>query len=142
MVHYPLQYHAESNAGADLKEAWETIASDKKVKCSIPEIYQGSGEALSPEEFFLLSLQNCFIASFKVYASHMHLEFEKISVTADLIVNNEGSQGPVMKSVEMFIKISKVHDEDMARDLIYRALQDGFIFNSIKTEINSHIEFD
>lgn len=141
MVHYPQTYHAESIANAELKEAWETIADQKKTKCSIPQVYEGSGEAFSPEEFFLLSLQNCFIASFKVYSSHLHLEFDRISVSADLIVDTSEDSGPIMKSIELFIDISKVSDEAKARDLITRALRDGFIFNSINTEINHHVSF-
>jgi organic hydroperoxide reductase OsmC/OhrA len=141
MVQYPQHYHSEAEASAELKEAWESSTSDNKVTCSIPAAYDGSGEAFSPEEFFLLSLQNCFIASFKVYANHKHLEFDRINVSADLIVNVKDDQGPIMDYVEMFIKIYDVKDKNLASSLIDRALKDGFIFNSIRTKTIKNVEF-
>lgn len=141
MVHYPQQYHAETVANAEVKEVWEAVTAENRTKCSIPTAYDGSGEAFSPEEFFLLSLQNCFIASFKVYAHHMDLAFDRISVSADLIVDLKDDAGPVMDSVEMVIELFNTTDEDKARYLIDKSIQDGFIFNSIKTRVTTRIEF-
>ncbi|HXH31561.1 MAG TPA: OsmC family protein [Bacteriovoracaceae bacterium] len=142
MVNYPQTYHAEALARPGIKGSWENMASEHTTECSIPAVYQGSGEAFSPEEFFLLSLQNCFIASFKVYAEHKHLAYEKISVSADLIVDNHQGTGPVMESVEMNISLSGVEDQALARELVDRSIQDGFIFNSIKTSVTQKLDFN
>jgi len=141
MVTYPQKFHAEAVAKSGIKGTWENTASEHKTECSIPEVYEGSGEAFSPEEFFLLSLQNCFIASFKVYADHKNLDFERISVSADLMVNIHDSKGPVMDSVEMNVNLSGVKDEQLARELVDKAIKDGFIFNSIRTTVKQNLNF-
>ena len=141
MVHYPQKYHTEALADPGIKGSWENIAADHKTACSIPEAYEGSGEAFNPEEFFLLSLQNCFIASFKVYAEHKNLAYQKINVSADLLVNIHEGEGPVMESVEMNISLSGVDDQELARELVDRSIRDGFIFNSIKTTVTQKLDF-
>lgn len=141
MVTYPQKFHAEADARAGIKGTWENTASEHTTECSIPEIYEGSGEAFSPEEFFLLSLQNCFIASFKVYADHKDLVFTRINVSADLIVTIHDSQGPVMDSVEMNINLYGVKDEALAQELVNKAIKDGFIFNSIRTHVAQDLKF-
>jgi organic hydroperoxide reductase OsmC/OhrA len=141
MITYPQRFHAEATAHSGIKETWQVSASDYKTECSIPEIYSGTGEAFSPEELFLLSLQNCFVASFKVYAEHTRLNFDRIDVLADLDVDLDEDRGPVMKSVEMKIDLYGVSNEDKAKDLIDRALKNGFIFNSIQTSVRPMICF-
>ncbi len=141
MVQYPRHYHAEAVAHAGTDETWETVASEHKTECSIPEAYEGTGEAFSPEDFFLLSLQNCFVATFKVYAEHLKLDYESIKVSADLIVDIEQDKGPVMKRVEMNIDLYGVIDEMKAENFVNKALEDGFIFNSVITDVEPRITF-
>lgn len=139
MVHYPQHFQSKTTAHPGIKENWTSEVSEHQITCSIPTQYEGTGEAYSPEDLFLLSLQNCFVATFKIYSDHMHLEFDTLSVSADLIVDLEDSKGPVMKKVELIIELTGVKDEELAQDLVSRSLKDGFIFQSVSTEIKSRV---
>lgn len=139
MVHYPQHFHATATAHQGIKENWTSDVSHHELTCSIPSEYEGTGEAYSPEEFFLLSLQNCFVATFKIYAEHMHLDFETLTVQADLLVDINESLGPQVKKVELNIQLSNVTNDKLARDLVDRSLKDGFIFQSVSTEIVSRL---
>lgn len=139
MVHYPQTFHAETSCHKDIKENWSAHVSEHELTCSIPKLYEGSGEAFSPEDLYLLSLQNCFVATYKVYAEHMNLEFDTLTVSADLVIDIEEGHGPVMKNVEMNIELSGVSEEALAQELVEKSLASGFIFQSIKTKVTSVI---
>jgi organic hydroperoxide reductase OsmC/OhrA len=135
MVNYPVSFFGVSDATSGIKTSWDVKSSDFQSKCSVPTEFEGSGEAFSPEDFFLLSLQNCFVATFKVYAEYSRLQFDQLTVSCELIVDKNENQKPVMKALKIKIELQNPSDKKKADLLIKKTLENGFILQSVKTEI-------
>lgn len=135
MITYPLTFFGSAQAGPGMKESWQTGASDFHNSCCVPVEFDGAGGHHSPEDFFLLALQNCFVATFKVYAEHSKLTFLSLDVKGELIVDKNEQNRPVMKQLNIHIDLKGASDVNRGRSLIKKALDSGFILQSVKTEV-------
>lgn len=139
MIQYPIQFFGQSDAGPGIQKSWSTESSGFATGCSVPKEFEGDGTFQSPEDYFLLAVQNCFIATFKVYAHYSKLAFNQLTVESELEVNKTETGNVVMKSVTLRIDLSGVSDEKKARLLVDKTLAQGFILQSVKSEIKSHV---
>lgn len=139
MITYPISFHGSSEATAGIQSEWKVNSSSFSATCCVPKEFEGSGSAFSPEDFFLLSLQNCFVATFKVYAEYSRLSFENLNISGELIVDKNEIQKPVMKALKLRIEISNPSDKKKADLLVKKTLENGFILQSVKTEILTEI---
>jgi organic hydroperoxide reductase OsmC/OhrA len=142
MINYPIIFEAQAEASAGIKALWTVEASGYSTSCSIPGAFDGPGGALSPEDFFLMGLQNCFIATFKVFAEYSRLKYDALQVQAGLKVNKDVGGKPWMESVELDIVIVGVEDHKRAQLLINKTLENGFILRSVKTEITAKVKIN
>ena len=141
MITYPISFHGSSEAAAGIQSEWKVSSSQFAATCSVPKEFEGSGSTFSPEDFFLLSLQNCFVATFKVYAEYSRLSFDLLNVTGELIVDKNENQKPVMKKLKLRIEISNPSDKKKADLLVKKTMENGFILQSVKTEVVSETIF-
>ncbi len=139
MIQYPVQFSGKSVAASGIKTSWDTVASGHELNCSVPSEFEGDGTNPSPEDYFLLALQNCFVATFKVFAEYSKLTFTDLSVQSELEVDRNSEGKITMKSMVLNILISGVSDEKKARLLVDKTLKTGFIIQSVKTEIIPHV---
>jgi len=139
MIRYPVHFTGGSSAGAGMKTAWQTIASGHELNCSVPQEFEGDGSNPSPEDYFLLAVQNCFVATFKVFAEYSKLSFTDLNVESQLEVDRNGEGKILMKSMVLKIEITGVSDEKKARLLVDKTLNTGFIIQSVKTEIRPQV---
>jgi organic hydroperoxide reductase OsmC/OhrA len=86
MTKYPVSFFGHSNSTPGIETSWHTQASEFKLECAVPKEFDGGGLNLSPEDFYLLALQNCFLATFKVYGHFSKLNFEKVEVKCELLI--------------------------------------------------------
>ena len=135
MISYPISFHGVSEANSGMQNVWTVSSSNFETSCAVPKEFEGCGGTFSPEDFFLLSLQNCFIATFKVYAEYSKLNFDKLHVTSELIVDKNDNNKPVMKTLKLKIEITNPSDQRKADMLIKKTLDNGFILQSVNTEI-------
>ena len=135
MISYPVSFHGASRANSGIQNEWKVTSSGLDTTCSVPKEFEGSGGAFSPEDFFLLSLQNCFVATFKVYAEYSRLSFDQLNVTGELIVDKNDNLKPVMKACKLIIELYNPSDKKKSDLLIKKTLENGFILQSVKTEI-------
>ena len=141
MITYPISFHGESQAGQGIQNEWKVISSSFESNCSVPKEFEGCGKAFSPEDFFLLSLQNCFVATFKVYAQYSKLNFDSLNVTGELVVDKNEANKPVMKILKLKIEISNPSDKKKSDILVKKTLENGFILQSVKTEILTDVVY-
>lgn len=141
MTNYPVSFFGLSSSSPGVAESWPTQASDFKLECSVPKEFDGAGLSLSPEDFYLLSLQNCFLATFKVYAHYSKLNFENIEVKSELVVDMNEAKKPCMRKILMHITLHKASDSKKAELLVKKALENGFILQSVKTEILPNVQY-
>ena len=142
MINYPVTFEASAVASAGMDSAWKVSAASYESTCSVPTAFEGPGGTFSPEDYFLLSLQNCFVASFKVFAQYSRLNFTTLKVDAQLSVNKDQDGKPWMESVQLKIHLSGADNEKKAQLLIAKTLENGFILRSVKTTIIPEIILD
>jgi organic hydroperoxide reductase OsmC/OhrA len=135
MIQYPILFKTNSESTPGLDQTWKVQSSDIQLTCAIPPEFEGGGGGLSPEDLFAQALTNCFIATFKVYAHHSRLEFKKVEAHAQLSVDLGDKGKPVMKSLRLEANIIGANNPAKAKTLAERAFQQGFILNSVKTEL-------
>jgi uncharacterized OsmC-like protein len=135
MITYPVSFYGKSQAGYGIKNPWDTSSSNMTSGCSVPVEFEGAGGSFSPEDYFLLSLQNCFVATFKVYSEYSKLIFETITITSELIVDKSEENKPIMKTIILHVELFHPSDEKKAHLLIKKTVENGFILQSVKTEI-------
>jgi organic hydroperoxide reductase OsmC/OhrA len=141
MTNYPVSFFGSSSAAPGIAESWSIEASKFELKCAIPKEFDGGGLELSPEDLYLLALQNCFLATFKVYSHYSKLSFEKVEVKCELVVDLDESKKPWMKKILMHIDLTAASDMKKAQILMQKALDNGFILQSVKTQIIPEINY-
>ena len=136
-----VQFRGRLTATPDVMDSWSVVSGTQEALCSIPKEFGGSSKGFSPEDFFLQAAMNCFVGTFKVYARMSKIGFSALDVEGHLQLG-KGDQGKViMKKVHLDIRFQGVDREDRARTLVEKVLKDGFILNSIKTEISYDLTF-
>jgi len=141
MTKYPVSFFGHAQATSGIENNWSTQASDYELKCAVPKEFDGGGQGLSPEDLYLLALQNCFIGTFKVYAHYSKLQFDKIEMKSELVVDLDDSKKPIMRKIILHIDIFNASDLKKSQLLAKKALDNGFILQSVKTEIISEIQY-
>ena len=141
MIKFPLKFEvsAASPQGANTK--WQGgTAHLPSITCAIPPEFMGPGGGYSPEDLFALSLLNCLIATFKVYAEKSRVTFQEIKGRIDLTLDKiAGESGFAMTQADVFFDLTGVSDKDRAKKLLDQAIKDCAVSNSIKTGKTFHI---
>lgn len=135
MVKLPVEFSSEASATNDFEKSWSITSSGSKTICSIPTEFGGMGGGFSPEDLFMQALMNCFIATFKVYSKASKVSFSSVSVKGLLIVDHDSSSKVTMKKAILEINLFGVDRPDRIETLVAKVFKDGFILNSVKTEI-------
>lgn len=140
MIQYPLTFQGETISTSGISNAWKSKASNYELDIDIPVEFEGQGKAISPEDLYLLAIQNCFVATFKVYAQYSRLEFDQVAVTSELVVDKNEQNKPVMKKVKLNITLTNPNNENKAKVLVNKVIDNGFILQSVKSEIDYDLE--
>lgn len=140
MISYPISFYGESMTKPGIESPWLTRASGFEGTCSIPTSFEGPGTDLSPEDYFLLAIKNCFVATFKVYAAYSSLSYRQLHVTAELVVDKNDLGRPVMSSVRLNVELYHPSDLKKAQKIFDKAMASGPILCSVKTQIQSQLQ--
>jgi organic hydroperoxide reductase OsmC/OhrA len=140
MFSLPLHFNSEATADKFFEKPW-SIESDKLYStCAIPKEFGGSGGGLSPEDLYLQSIISCFIGTFKVLAKNSKIDFSKLNVKGQLLVDKDDTNKVVMKSINLKIQLQDADRPDRITTLVEKAIKTGFIINSVKSEIIYELE--
>jgi organic hydroperoxide reductase OsmC/OhrA len=131
---------AESEAG--IQTAWTTKApnTSEVIPVAIPPEFEGPGTGLSPEDLYAMALQNCFIATFKVFAEKSKMTFQKISVQSVLEVDRDDKGRPWMARITLKVQLSGSDRKEQAQRLLERTSQNCMILNSVQTQKDFEFE--
>ncbi len=141
MFEYPMAFETIVNASDGTRAVWHAKSAQNDLKVSIPPEFAGPGGAFSPEDLYAQALTNCFLATFKVLAENSKVTFENISVKGKLLVDRDEQKKPCMHSCHLVVEIMSPSNEGKAMRLVDKAMQSGFILNSVKTAISHEIHF-
>ena len=140
MITYPVIFEGSAESVSGMNLPWQTVTSSMPSPCSIPKSFEGPGGTHSPEDFFLLALQNCFIATFKVFAEYSRLSYVSLKVDAKLTVDKDESGKPWLPKINLHIRIHGTDNVKKAQLLVSKTLENGFILRSVKTEVIPTVE--
>jgi organic hydroperoxide reductase OsmC/OhrA len=129
------EFFSEAQANQEFEQPWTISSNLQKASCAIPTEFGGAGGGFSPEDLFLQSTMNCFIGTFKVVARLSKLSFSEIHVKGKLTVGKNSENRTFMKAVHLQIAISNVDRPDRLETIVAKVMRDGFILNSIKSEL-------
>lgn len=135
MFSLPLEFKSEARATSSVSSPWTIQSPEQTASCAIPTEFGGAGGGFSPEDLFLQSAINCFVGTFKVIAQKSRLTYSEIHVTGKLIVDTNPEGQIVMKSVHLEIMVSGADRPDRLPTLVNKVARDGFILNSIRSNI-------
>lgn len=139
MPNLPVHFNSEAIANKNFEEPWVIKSSSTESQCAIPPEFGGHGGGFSPEDLFLQAAINCFLGTFKVMARLSKISFDQIQVQGNLSVDKNEENKTVMKSVHLNISFSGVDRPDRVETLVAKVIKDGFILNSIKSDITYNL---
>ncbi|MBC7467027.1 MAG: OsmC family protein [Bdellovibrio sp.] len=135
----PLEFSSQASATGDFEKTWPITSGSIQAICSIPTEFGGAGGGFSPEDLFLQALMNCFIGTFKVYAKASRITFSQLNIKGQLTVDQNDSKSMCMKKALLSIEVHGVDRPDRIETIVAKTLRDGFILNSVKTEIQHEL---
>lgn len=138
MVKFPLHFEVKAETKEGISTLWDSSSNGlPSISCSIPAEFSGPGGAYSPEDLFGMSLLNCLIATFKVYAEKSGLHFEKLFAKADVKMDIDAATNKMtITEIHCDFTIEGASDPDKTRKTLDKAIADCAISNSIKSGKN------
>jgi len=139
MIQLPLEYRSSAVASSQGLGPWSIRSGENSSVCSVPPEFGGPGGGFSPEDLYLQALINCFVGTFQVYAKGSKLQFQSLEVSGILTIDKNSAGAIRMQGCLLEIHISGVDRPDRVQALAEKVLRDGFILNSVKTEIRHNL---
>jgi organic hydroperoxide reductase OsmC/OhrA len=135
MTKYPMPFKVEALSESGIQTSWSTSASEAlgPIRMAIPTEFEGPGSGFSPEDLYAMALQNCFIATFKVFAEKSRLQFKEIHVKTLLEVDRDDKGRPWMARAHLKITLTGAAQHENARRILERTSQNCMILNSVNT---------
>ena len=135
-----ISFNSASHSPASILKPWISNASGFEANVDIPKEFNGNGAGFSPEDFYALALQNCFIATFKVIADKSRLEFQEIKVDLKLVLDKDENQVMIMKEAFYNIVLSGAVNTEKSLRLLEKTTKACMILNSVKTHLHFNFE--
>jgi len=135
MYSYPMEFVSEANAASVFESPWSISSGEMTTSCSVPKEFGGAGGAFSPEDLFLQAVMNCFVGTFKVMAKLSKVGFTDLKVNGKLYVDKNQDGKVCMKTIHLAIGILGADRPERLQNLVSKALREGFILNSVKSEV-------
>lgn len=130
-----LAFEAELDGLRSDKDTWVTRCSDLgDVTMAVPPGFDGPGGGASPEDLFVMSLINCFGATFKVVAQNSRLQYQELKVRGRIFPGTNEKGGWVIKTFEMHAELIGPSDPEKAKRLLEKASGLCLIINSTTIE--------
>ena len=134
MIQYPMSFFAESKSPSGISTTWSTETSNGQMTAAIPPEFEGPGQGYSPEDFYVLALTNCFIATFKVFAEKSKLNYQDIIAKGHLTLDRDEKGIPWMKTFLLKVHLTGCPEEEKALRILNKVSQSCMVLNSVKTE--------
>jgi organic hydroperoxide reductase OsmC/OhrA len=136
MQKFPIEFLSTAKATGVFETPWAIHSGSLQAVCAIPSSFGGSGGGFSPEDLFLQAAMNCFIGTFKVVAKLSKLSYSEVQVAGKLLVDRNDQGKTMMKTIHLEISVSDADPAARLETIVAKTIRDGFILNSIKSEIS------
>lgn len=141
MPKFPMKFEVQAIASSGMQTPWVSQTDLlPPIPTAIPPEFSGPGGGYSPEDLFALSVVNCIIATFKVYADKAKISFTTVQGKAVLTVDKLPSEnGFGMVQIDITLDIANASDKDKAKKTMEISIRDCAVSNSIKSGKTFHI---
>lgn len=131
-------YEARIAAFNSDRSTWSYEANDTSGTSSVPSDFGGSGQGLTPEHLYALSLLNCYVATLNVVAqkSDATISHGKASITIDLDTETE----PPINKAQISLDVNP--EPDTMQHLARKAKEHCYIHHSVKTKVDVTVNED
>jgi organic hydroperoxide reductase OsmC/OhrA len=143
MLKYPMKFIVQSESSAGIQASWLTnsAAIDQKIPMAIPPEFEGPGGGFSPEDLYAMALQNCFVATFKVFAEKSKLIYKNIHVQSTLEVDRDDKGRPWMARLHLNVELKGASQQENALRILEKTSQSCMILNSVNTQKSFNFRF-
>ena len=135
----PKIFRVNSIGPSGIKTNWinllDSSRKSKPIDMVIPPDFGGPGGTYSPEDLYLLSLVNCFLATFKYMAEKSKLEFSEIRGEGALYVEKGNEKSLWMNRAELEFTIVEPKQKERILNLLDKTKNNCMIINSVKTDV-------
>ena len=144
MKQYPIPFKTSAQSVSGIGQLWQTKAAhiDHEIPMAIPPEFDGPGGGFSPEDIYAMALQNCFIATIKVFAEKSKLSYQGIHTEALLEVDRNEKGAPWMARLHMVVRLSGTQQTELAQRVLDKTAQNCMILNSVNTAKTFQFLFD
>lgn len=138
MYDLPTQFSA--HAHATQKDILWTSTSTEEFSVGIPPVFGGDTQCTSPEDFLVLALANCYVATFKTIAKKSSVHFEKMFVhcTLDIDKTNNGIE---VVGAHTTVTIH-TQEKEKAQSVAKVAHDRCIIHNAVQFDTHITVEFE
>lgn len=136
----PINFSSEAFSTGEFESPWSIKSGPVQAACAIPSEFGGYSGGFSPEDLFLQAVINCFVGTFKVYAKASRINFTDLHVKGKLTVDQGETKKVFMKTVVLDITIGGAERPDRIETIVAKTMREGFILNSVKSEIRHNLQ--
>jgi len=133
VVKFPLKFTVQSESVSGIQSSWLTKADsfEHRVPVAIPPEFEGPDPGLSSEDIYAMALQNCFIATFKVFAEKSQLNYNSIRVKSILEVDRDEMGRPWMARLNLHVFLNGAIQLENAQRILEKTSKNCMILNSV-----------
>lgn len=130
-----MKFEVRASSPSGVGSTWTSQTNHHPpIPISIPPEFMGPGGGFSPEDLFAMSVLNCIIATFKVYAEKSKAAFSEIKGKAVLTVDKQAESPAIgMTHIDISLDVTGASDQENIRKLLDKAIKDCAVSNSIKS---------
>jgi organic hydroperoxide reductase OsmC/OhrA len=133
MVEYSEEYHARAESTDD-GDSW-TANSRGEFEVGIPPEFGGEFGGPAPENYYAVTLTNCFVATLKVIADNSDQAYEKVVASGTLKLRpKDGST--VVDSFDLEVEFHVDSPDQKTESVLKMTRKNCFILNSVDFPIN------
>ena len=133
MVEYSEEYHARAESTDD-GDSW-TANSRGEFEVGIPPEFGGEFDGPAPENYYAVTLTNCFVATLKVIADNSDQAYEKVVASGTLKLRpKDGST--VVDSFDLEVEFHVDSPDQKTESVLKMTRKNCFILNSVDFPIN------
>lgn len=136
MLKYPMKFQVKCAAQPGINVKWQTsaLSMEQALPAAVPHEFEGPGGGFSPEDFYALSIANCYVATFKVFAEKSALQYDEVTALLTLEVDRDEKGFPWMARCHLEVKLYNPSSKEKAESLLSKTYKGCLVMNSIRTE--------
>ena len=133
MVEYSENYHARAES-TDHEESW-TTNSQGEFEVGITPEFGGEFDGPAPENYYAVTLTNCFVATLKVVADNSNQEYEKVAADGTLKLRPDDGN-TVVDSFDLEVEFHVDSPSRKTESVLKMTRRNCFILNSVDFPVN------